>query len=804
MNVRCLPLLLAAAVPSPAQDLDPFARPDAGARAEPLPIRSSAPRATPHVDRPSTPRSALSHAHPASHPRETGGLPTRTVDRLVAASLRDRVHFDVDVRGDLWARGARYKARAGSDGFEFIPALGPRVDRNYPVRLRLESVSRDGDPLRLEPSATVRREGDRFVLDRGPVEVRYDIDLDSVEQSFAFDVPAGSGDLVLRIAVETNLAVQTDGSGFLLTGAHGGMRYGEAFAIDDRGAFSDVPALFDGSAIELRVAGDALPPAGEALIVDPVLSPVLVDDFTEDLRNPDLAYDRVSDRYLIVYEENFSTIDQDVYSAFVDATTFAVSGAQYVDISGTAWSRPKVATVQADRSHLVVATGQDPGMSRNIVARFRSAATGILGSPFILKGATPTYSCSDPDVGGDNYPISGSSHFCVVYSRNNAFDRDVFAIIFDTAGNFVGPEIALEFTPIVDSGPPSISRSTGDPNGDAMFCLAWTQAQGGAERVTGAQLSWNGSMLLGPFDVAPPVFGADYFSVDVSSLSNVLRGPGADQVYLVTWDDAPSLVTDAFVAMCAGTNVLSTTELTRAEHGPRDSDQNGVVVATHAEAFTLVYEEAGRLIATVVQPVAEGLGILERRIAFHTGAPNDEEIAVATAFSGGGTNQDGLIAFSENDGFEDDIYTSYFFPDPNRDAAGFQYCDGVVNSTGRRGFIAAFGDSSPFSIKTIGAFGLPTNTFGFFLASATPNFAPMAGGSDGTLCVGGSVGRFGVFNSGPLGQGFVNVDPQAIPGPTGTNAVVIGDRWNFQSWHRDTAGGSATSNFTNAVRIVFE
>ncbi|MEM9381107.1 MAG: hypothetical protein AAGB93_14240 [Planctomycetota bacterium] len=804
MNARCLPLLLAAAAPSIAQEHDPLSR-----RSEPWPtglqdLRTAEPRATPHVNRPSAPRLPAEPAESIPD-RAEGDLPMGTIAQRVADSMRDRVHFDVDLRGDHWARGARYKVRAGTDGFEFIPALGPDVERNHPVRMRLESISRGGELVPLEEAAKVRREGHRLLLDRGPVEVRYDVALGSVEQSFALDVPEGVGDLVVRIAIETDLEVRVDDGGFLMSGEDGGMRYGEAFSIAGSGDARPAPAAFDGSEIEIRVPASDLPAPGQALVVDPVLTPVLVDDTVDDLRRPDLAYERIRDGYLFVYEENFSTADQDVYSIFVDATTFLTSNPRYIDMTSTAWRRPKVATVQADRTHLVVATGQDSGMLSNIVGRFRRASDGWTGPQFILKGATPDYFCLDPVVGGDNFAVSGQSHFCVAYNRFNiGSDRDLYAIIFDTAGNYVRPEIPLEFTPLIDSAAPAISRSTGNPNLDALFCIAWPQTQGAFGRVTGAQLSWDGATVLGPFDVAPPVPNEEYFSVNVSCLSEVFRGPGADQVYLVAYDDQSTIVSDSLVAMCAGTDVLSTTQLTRAEHAEEFVDQNAVVIATHPDSFTLVYEEADALYVTVVEPVAERLGILERRIRFHDGEPNAYDTAVATAYSGGGTNVDGLIAFSDGSAGSADILTSYFFPDPIREVAGYQFCYGVPNSTGDRGFIAAFGDSSPFSTKTLGAFALPQNAAGFFLASQTTGFIPMPGGSQGTLCLSGSIGRFGLYSSGGLGQGFVFVDPQAIPSPTGTVAAIIGDRWSFQSWHRDSIGGVATSNFTNGVTVVFD
>ena len=38
----------------------------------------------------------------------------------------------------------------------------------------------------------------------------------------------------------------------------------------------------------------------------------------------------------------------------------------------------------------------------------------------------------------------------------------------------------------------------------------------------------------------------------------------------------------------------------------------------------------------------------------------------------------------------------------------------------------------------------------------------------------------------------------------GAVAVVAGETWNFQGWHRDAVGGSATSNFTQGVSVTFQ
>ena len=103
---------------------------------------------------------------------------------------------------------------------------------------------------------------------------------------------------------------------------------------------------------------------------------------------------------------------------------------------------------------------------------------------------------------------------------------------------------------------------------------------------------------------------------------------------------------------------------------------------------------------------------------------------------------------------------------------------------------------------------LPPNSFGFFLTSQAQGNVVNAGGSEGTLCLGGNIGRFvgpgQVMNSGASGGLTLTVDLNAVPAatPTGVVAVQAGETWNFQAWHRDV-NPAPTSNFTDAVSVTF-
>ena len=79
-----------------------------------------------------------------------------------------------------------------------------------------------------------------------------------------------------------------------------------------------------------------------------------------------------------------------------------------------------------------------------------------------------------------------------------------------------------------------------------------------------------------------------------------------------------------------------------------------------------------------------------------------------------------------------------------------------------------------------------------------------AGGSQGTLCLGGSVGRYSqqAQQSGSAGAFSLPIDLTAIPQPMGAVSVLAGQTWSFQCWHRDANLG-ITSHLSNGLPIQF-
>ncbi|MCP3914319.1 MAG: hypothetical protein GY711_02050 [bacterium] len=137
---------------------------------------------------------------------------------------------------------------------------------------------------------------------------------------------------------------------------------------------------------------------------------------------------------------------------------------------------------------------------------------------------------------------------------------------------------------------------------------------------------------------------------------------------------------------------------------------------------------------------------------------------------------------------------------------GTPYCAvAVPNSTGLQGRIAAAGDTQVLLNDVVLTAGdLPPQRFGYFLASLDQAFVLQPGGSQGILCLGGTIARYAsdVQSSGATGHFELALDLTTVP-TLPPHAVAAGETWSFQAWHRDVVGAQPTSNFTTGVAVTF-
>lgn len=206
------------------------------------------------------------------------------------------------------------------------------------------------------------------------------------------------------------------------------------------------------------------------------------------------------------------------------------------------------------------------------------------------------------------------------------------------------------------------------------------------------------------------------------------------------------------------------------------------------ERVHLYHWQAGWRLATVLAPTGPGdwnFGTL-----FGAGLALDDETLLVGAPG------------EEPDTDLDVTGAAYFYALP---ALATPYCGpAVVNSTGLPGELSYGGCATLAQDDlALGARHLPPHRPGLFLVSRDQDLVPLIGGSQGTLCLGGAIGRYvdQLADTGSSGVLELAVDLEAIPIPGGSHAAQVGETWNFQCWYRDANPGP-TSNLTDALRVT--
>lgn len=134
-------------------------------------------------------------------------------------------------------------------------------------------------------------------------------------------------------------------------------------------------------------------------------------------------------------------------------------------------------------------------------------------------------------------------------------------------------------------------------------------------------------------------------------------------------------------------------------------------------------------------------------------------------------------------------------------SVGQPFCEGATtNSTGVAGQLLALGTNSiPANDLVLYGYDLPPNQFALLLASTNTGIVGYPGGSQGILCLTGSIGRFDPVLIGSNGVMSTQADYQSWPN---NGTVLPGQTWHFQLWHRDQ-NPTVTSNFSTAWSVSF-
>ncbi len=723
--------------------------------------------------------------------------------------------LDIDADGTLWVHGGTYKASFDAAGATYIPFFGSHAPRNFPVTFAPLEATLGGEPLATNRAAAPRFEGHAAVYERGAFEERYETRAGALEQLFVFDTLPGSGELVVRLGVTTELTGADLADGLAWSNEHGTVTYSDAIAIDAIGRRSPAATTLADGVVELRVPAEFVASAALPLTIDPLFFTFLpnnannVNDY-----EPDIAYDVTYNRYLIVWNRVYSAADHDTWSELFDVTNgFPIPGSgQYIDFTGASWTGAKVANHRYDSQFLVVAS-RTSGSSVEIWGRTREAESNTqsaqvqISSGFGQKVA--------PDVGGDPYNAP-NSWYCVVWERvyNVGVDHDVHAQLVATNATLNGSLVSIDNTGSTFDRLPSVSKSNGIA-GDALWNVAWERLFTSTDwDIRGAQLRYNGAIVSPSFSV--DFSGANDLRPDASSPLDPTVGL---LTYMIAyqrfdgtdWDIYASVLRGNLRVTYGNLSHLWTLGATLDEGSPSvDSDGRHFAVAynrlyhapsqdwdIHVASAYLSGDQlrVGELPVTVANSFTfEGYPEI---CAHHSGGPS-----ATSSYCG--------LAWLDSDGTQGNIAAGVYILPAGFGQLGGNYCAANPNSTGQLGRILVSGTT--YRVRNdivLEAAQLSLNSTCFFVTSPTQGFVANAGGSAGNLCLGGAIGRFvgpgQVKNSGGTGTCSLTLNLSQQPTATGSVSVSAGQTWNFQAWHRDTLpAGGLTSNFTDAASVLFQ
>ena len=731
------------------------------------------------------------------------------------------VLWSTDAHATPWARGTTYKCSFGSEGATFIPFLGASAPRNYPVQFRLAHAAAGGAPIAFDADAPASREGDRVAYDRGAIVEVYDAALESIEQSFVIQRLPNRGELVLRIAVDSDLlpAEATDSLGGLeFRGELGSVRYGNAVVVDAASRTATVPAKLAPGGIEIRVPADVVASAELPLTIDPIVSTWQVDTTPSDDYAPDVAYDADTHRVLTVYEQTFSATDHDVIASMRYDDGFSIPGG-YLIIDGSSdnWSCPKVANNNWGHDFLVVAQAGPDG-SREIQGRLVVASSCLLSPAFPISAGSGDK--LHPTVGGDPSP-TGPSFFCVAWERViSSADHDIHARLVDNLGQLHGPNtIFVDNTASTLDEYPELSKSDGaPPSATQAWTVVWQrQASPGDEDVYGAQLAWDGAITAPTFPIDDTV--DDSLNPRVSSILD----HGARR-YLVAWQRVVG-ASDWEIRMSLRNGPVqdAVANLNTLEQDGPAPDKVVPALDSDGSQFALTYTiDWGNGLADVylsdIYASGNALGLGEARSKLSVGqATVDWRTRIASMHGSGGSGHDYFLAWDHKASSQDTQreilgarftapvggpYTQFCWgptsacPCANNGSNG-----GCGNSARASGaLLEATGSASVTedSLVLHGS-GMPATSFCIYMQGTT-TVLPVTYG-DGKRCIGGTMIRLKAKHNvnGMSQYPAQNETPISIRG----NVPPVGASRSYQVLYRDPAPfcTPATFNISNGVQV---
>lgn len=388
--------------------------------------------------------------------------------------------------GALAAVGSDYRATFGSDAVTFEPALGRDAPRAHRWTTTTTEVSRGSTTSWRRGHELPSRTHDRrtVTFHRPGVAERYDARADGLKQSFVWTAPpAGDGDLVVRLAIESTLRRHSArawrderGNGVVL---------GEVVGIDAHGARCAGEARATTNGLELVLPDWFVDSAAYPLELDPLIGTSVQALAGADADFPDVAYDAYSDTWCVVWTQFFGGGAVGVVGSVWDADTMTFGYAFGVNQPG-------------DEDSVRVTNIAGTGLFVMVWVNYAGTSSSICGLAFepTQAQATNVFTIDGPG------PLASP----VVSGEATLFDDDCLVVWLDASFGMIGCTVAIDqqlqvsATPIVAlAGPtasePAISKQGGNPG---LHLLTWVDRTPGLPGRVRAQVVDHDLNLLGP------------------------------------------------------------------------------------------------------------------------------------------------------------------------------------------------------------------------------------------------------------------------------------------------------------------
>lgn len=304
----------------------------------------------------------------------------------------------------------------GEAGASIIPMLGPEAPANMPLTIAATQVLRGREMLHGFETRKAQVRGEDtidFDLGRGITE-RFVTREDGVKHSFFFaSRPSGSGDLAVRLAVDTLLQCDANEHAEQLVfsaGALGSIHIGAVVGIDRTGQRVDGYMRFDGEHLDLVLPAAFVDSANYPLELDPIISGTINAGRSFSDTNPDIAYDTSNAVYLVAYESVSSATDQDIWCQRITYDGIRLGNPILIASNGHRSTWPTVGNCNS-LDNFLVAWEDNANGNWDVLARSVDAATGATSG--VAQIATGTSQQTHPDVGGDSYDQSPGTGLCI-------------------------------------------------------------------------------------------------------------------------------------------------------------------------------------------------------------------------------------------------------------------------------------------------------------------------------------------------------------------------------------------------------